>query len=318
MIDQRILNKLTPITEEERHCRENGSQVNWYVYNEAAAPRVYAGKLLKPGKLISVRPHTRFTYFPPHTHDYIEMIYMCAGSTVHFMNGERLCLETGELLLLGPNTVQEIHPAGEGAIAVNFFDRSLAMLGAEQTPLRQFILDSLCLGPQSSHYFHFKVADVLPIQNLIENMLWTLVFGAPNKRQINQTTLGLLFLQLLNYSDRIACPGDMLEEMVRLYRYIDENFRSASLSEAAQVLGYDIFHLSRQIRKKTGKTFLQLVQEKRLLQAAFLLKNTALKVEDVSREVGYENTSHFHRLFKGRFGCTPKIYRAKTDAFYAK
>jgi len=312
------------VTAEEAVCRENGSKVNWAVYNETASHRVFASKLLEPGKLIAIRPHTRFAYFPPHTHDYIEMIYMCSGSTFHRMNSEPVQLRTGELLLLGPHTLQEIEPAGEGDIAVNFiilpefFDRSLAMLGAENTPLRQFILDSLCLGKGASEYFHFKVADVLPVQNLVENMLWTLVFGAPNKRQINQTTLGLLFLQLLNYTDRIACQNESQEDMVKLHRYIEENFRRASLSEAAELLGYDIYHLSRQIRKKTGKTFLEILQEKRLLQAAFLLKNTALRISEISVEVGYENTSHFHRLFSARFGCTPKQYRAKTDAFLAK
>ena len=324
MIDPRILERLRPVTAEERQCRENGCRVNWSVYNEEAQPRIYASKLMEPGKIISVRPHTRFAAFPPHTHDYIEMIYMCDGSTVHRMNGERVELRTGELLLLGPHTLQEIEPAGEGDIAVNFiilpefFDRSLAMLGAENTPLRQFILDSLCLGKGASEYFHFKVADVLPVQNLVENMLWTLVFGAPNKRQINQTTLGLLFLQLLNHTDRIACQNETGEDMVKLYRYVEENFRTASLGEAAAVLGYDIYHLSRQIRRKTGRTFLEILQEKRLLQAAFLLKNTALQVGEVSVEVGYENTSHFHRLFRNRFGCSPKQYRAKTDAFSAK
>ena len=106
--------------------------------------------------------------------------------------------------------------------------------------------------------------------------------------------------------------------MVRLYRYIEEYFRTASLSEAAALLGYDIYHLSRQIRKKTGKTFLDILQEKRLLQAVFLLENTKLRVSEVSVEVGYENTSHFHRLFRSRFGCAPKQYRAKMDAFSAK
>ena len=324
MVSFEILEKLRPVTREEQNCRENGNRVNWSVYNEMDLPQIYAAKLLEPGKLIAVRPHTRFAYFPPHTHDYVEMIYMCAGSTVHYMNGERIMLQTGELLLLGPHTTQEIEPAGEGDIAVNFiilpefFDKSLAMLGTEDTPLRRFILDSLCHGAESSRYFHFKVADVLPVQNLVENMLWTLVFGAPNKRQINQTTLGLLFLQLLNCTDRISCKNEAQEDMVRLHRYIEENIRTASLSEAAELLGYDIYHLSRQIRQKTGKTFLDIVQEKRLLQAVFLLENTALQVAEVSLEVGYENTSHFHRLFKARFGCSPKQYRAKTDAFSAK
>ena len=39
------------------------------------------------GKLIAIRPHTRFIAFPEHTHDYVEMIYMCVGETRHTVNG---------------------------------------------------------------------------------------------------------------------------------------------------------------------------------------------------------------------------------------
>ena len=44
-------------------------------------------------------------------------------------------------------------------------------------------------------------------------------------------------------------------------------------------------------------------------QAAWLLRNTALRVEDIAVSVGYENSSYFHRLFAARFGLSPKKYR---------
>ena len=51
------------------------------------------------------------------------------------------------------------------------------------------------------------------------------------------------------------------------------------------------------------------MQEKRLSQAAWLLKNTAMRVDDAARNVGYENISYFHRIFAERFGMSPKKYR---------
>ena len=65
-----------------------------------------AGKLLERGKLIDIRSHTRFIRFPAHSHNYVEMIYMCKGSTVPTINGERIELHTGELLLLHQHEVQ--------------------------------------------------------------------------------------------------------------------------------------------------------------------------------------------------------------------
>ena len=54
-----------------------------------------ATKLLEAGKLIQVRTHTRFIHFPEHTHNYVEMIYMCSGSTHHVINGEDVILKQG-------------------------------------------------------------------------------------------------------------------------------------------------------------------------------------------------------------------------------
>ena len=77
-------------------------------------------KILKDGKLIAVRPHTRFVHFPEHSHDYVEIVYMCSGSTTHIVNGDTVNLKKGELLFLCQSAKQEILPASENDIAVNF------------------------------------------------------------------------------------------------------------------------------------------------------------------------------------------------------
>ena len=119
----------------------------------------------------------------------------------------------------------------------------------------------------------------------------------------------MLFLQLLNFTDRISFSEEN-EDLVKLYRYIEENFKNASLAEAAELLSKNIWYLSREIRRKTGKTFTEIVQEKRLAQAVFLLKNTMLPVSEIAISVGYENISYFHRIFTARFGMTPRNFRA--------
>jgi AraC-like DNA-binding protein len=92
-------------------------------------------------------------------------------------------------------------------------------------------------------------------------------------------------------------------------RYIEENYRGGSLTEIAESLHYELTALSRLIKRRTGKTYTDLMQEKRISQAAWLLKNTNKRVDDIALLVGYENASYFHRLFLARLGTTPKRYR---------
>lgn len=51
-----------------------------------------------------------------------------------------------------------------------------------------------------------------------------------------------------------------------------------------------------------------------MLQAAYLLTETDTPIEQIVVEVGYENSSHFHKLFKEEYGMTPKKYRDKYDS----
>ncbi|MCI5650572.1 MAG: AraC family transcriptional regulator [Fusicatenibacter sp.] len=312
-----IIEELAKITEEEQAFLSGSTEIEKDRYVTGPKLIMDSGKLLERGKLITIRPHTRFVHFPAHSHNYVEMIYMCQGTTRHIVDGDEIRLQQGELLILNQNAVQEIFPAGEGDIAVNFiilpefFDQTLEMMGEEENQLREFIIGCLRSKKTPLGYLHFEVADILPIQNLLENLVWTLLNRQPNKRSMNQITMGLLFLQLLNYTDRVRVGEQHFEQEVLLgvYRYIEEHYREGSLSELSDELHYDLCNLSRMIRRLTGKNYTELLQNKRLSQAAFLLENTRLPVADIGERVGYENLSYFHRIFKERFGVSPKKYR---------
>ena len=286
MINEKILKRLIPITGEERAIL-NGEKIDKNLYMNGNASVISSKKLMEEGKLITVRPHTRFVHFPKHSHDFIEVIYMCKGETTHIVNGKKIVLREGELLFLGQNASQEILPASEDDIAVNFiilpdfFDLPLAILGNEDTPLRQFIIEHLKSNGEKSSFLHFEVSDVLPVQNLVENLIWTLINKTPNVRKINRRTMGLLFLHLLNHTDRLIEHGHSDGDIIKVLAYVEENYQNGSLAELAENLHYDFYWLSKEIKSRTGKTYTEILQQKRLSQACFLLETTDLNVSDI-------------------------------------
>lgn len=312
-----LLDELRKITPEEQRLLSGEAEIEKEIYMSAESDKIDAKKLLETGKMIQVRTHTRFVHFPKHTHNYIEVIYMCEGSTHHVINGTDIILQQGELLFLNQNAKQEIYPAGENDIAVNFiilpefFDYSLVMMGEENNLLREFVVNCLRGENGASAYMHFRVTDVLPVQNLIENLIWTILHQQTNKRSINQATMGLLFLQLMNYMDRMELNEENREQklMIEVLGYIESNYREGELSELANMMHYDLYWLSKEIKKLSGKNYTDLVQEKRLKQAAYLLEHTAMSVMDVGLAVGYDNLSYFHRIFQKKYGMTPRKYR---------
>lgn len=312
-----ILDQLEEITPEEQDILDGKTEINKDIYTDSSAMIIDRRKLLENGKLIRIRKHTRFVHFPKHTHNYVEVIYMCKGRTRHIINGEEIMLQEGELLFLNQNAAQEIMPAGAGDIAVNFiilpefFDQALLLIGEEENLIRDFIIGCLKGEEEKVSYLHFKVENILPIQNLVENLIWTIMNSQQNKRMINQNTMGLLLLHLMNHTDKVTVGKNHSEQevMLSVLRFVEENYKDGKLSDLAEELHYDLYSLSRMIKKMTNKTYTDLVQNKRLTQAAYLLGNTNLSVADIGLAVGYDNLSYFHRIFKDKYGISPKKYR---------
>jgi AraC-like DNA-binding protein len=314
-VKDEIIKNLIKMTDEECEILNHSSKIDRNLYMQSEKNVINAEKLLSQGKLITIRPHTRFVHFPEHTHDYIEAIYMCSGKTEHIINGEHITLNKGELLFLSQNAKQEIMPASQDDIAVNFiilpefFDKTLLMLEREETPIKKFVIDCILNRESTTPYLYFKVADILPIQNLVENLVWTLLNNVQNKRSINQSTMGLLILQLLNHTDTLNYINPDEQLVMQVLSYIEEHYKNSSLTELANALHYDFTWLSREIKRKTGKTYTQLLHNKRMSQAAYLLKNTHVTIDEIAIQTGYENISYFHRLFYKTYGKTPRDYR---------
>jgi len=196
-------------------------------------------------------------------------------------------------------------------ILPQFFDRSFRMLEQENV-LRDFLISTLAGESAFAGWLHIAAGDILPVGNFLENMIWALLGKKTRGDMLNQTTMGLLFLQLMNHTDKINRddPGSQEQNLaLAAMKYIEENYQTATLEELSVRLGEPAYYLSRLLRRLCGQTFKNLLQTKRLNQSAFLLTTTSIPVEEIIAAVGYDNTSYFHRIFKEQFGMTPRAYR---------
>lgn len=311
-MNQDLLRHFQAVSKDEQHVFDALKDGTLEVTNEFV---VRADGYLQNGQQIVLATHPRLKHHPEHTHEFVEMVYMCSGQTTHLVNGTRVVLRAGELLILNQHARQEILPAGLGDIAINFiilpqfFTTTLGMMGDEENNLRRFLLSCLQNKDQADSYLHFKVSGVLPVQNLVENMLWSLANDIQYRRSINQFTMGLLFLHLFNHTDKAHTGSKQDVLTLKILQYVDERYADGSLNELAKLLGYNMTWLSREIGRLTGSTFRQLQQNRRIAQAKFLLSTTKHAVVEVAKQVGYSNSTHFYQLFQQQVGCTPAQYK---------
>lgn len=82
-----------------------------------------------------------------------------------------------------------------------------------------------------------------------------------------------------------------------------------SLRTLAAQAGLSPHHFARLFRKTTGTSQHQFVLAQRLEKAQRLLRETKVTLADLALDAGFANQSHLTRMFKRRFGLTPRAYR---------
>jgi AraC-like DNA-binding protein len=95
-----------------------------------------------------------------------------------------------------------------------------------------------------------------------------------------------------------------------IYDHVRTNFqRPIPLDEIASQVSMTIPAFCRYFKKLSGKTFTRFVNEFRIVNACKLLSEMPLSITDICFESGFNNFSHFNRLFKEMTGKNPSEYR---------
>lgn len=101
------------------------------------------------------------------------------------------------------------------------------------------------------------------------------------------------------------------ERIEKVYEFIKDHYRERiKVEDAATFVNMTEISFSRLIKKSTGRTFTELVNELRLRYASRKLIETNAGISDICFDCGFNNISNFNRRFKDKHGCTPSEFRA--------
>ncbi len=133
------------------------------------------------------------------------------------------------------------------------------------------------------------------------------------KRFLEQSLLFGIIALLYNiyYSETQITATDSLHMSVltKLVRYIDDHIADdLSLKTLSEVTNFSTYHLCRIFKKNTGTTLNKYIVSKRIENAKLLLAGTS-SIQNISKEVGFNNYNHFYRCFRQIVGLNPADYR---------
>lgn len=269
------------------------------------------------GSSILVKKHAVFlkTNIPSwHHHPEMELVYVNKGKGKRHIGNHISYFNNSQLVLIGSNLPH-----------VGYMDR-LTTNGSET--LIQFKPDFL------GETF-FNVPEMAPIKSLFERAKKGIRFNIEIKKRIGAKIEELVnlegaakiisFLEILkdlatteDYT-LLNANGFAFETIPQdsnkieiIYKHINQHFkRHISLDEISDLVSMTVPAFCRYFKKATGKTFTKLVNEYRVVHATKLLSESTMSIADVSFECGFNNFSHFNKLFKEFTGKSASKYRGE-------
>lgn len=268
----------------------------------------FGSSLLVKRHTVNVENYLPFWHFHPE----IELLYVNKGKGKRHIGSHLSYFNNSQLILIGANLPHS-----------GFTDR-FSTNGSET--LIQFKEDFL--GP---HFF--DIPETQNIKILFERAKKGVVFHTETKR-----ILGPKIEELVNFKgfERIIKLLDILKELAQstnysllnidgfafevapqdnkkidiIFGYVNKNFREQiTLNQIADKVSMTVPAFCRYFKKATGKTFTQFVNEFRIVHATKLLAENPTSITDICFESGFNNFSHFNKLFKKITGKSPLKYR---------
>lgn len=248
-----------------------------------------------------------------HFHPEIELVYVDKGQGKRHIGNHLSYFHKNQLILLGANLPHH-----------GFSDRFTSK-GSET--IVQFKPDFL------GEYF-FQIPEAKAITSLFERAKKGIAYKKETIKYVGpkiQKLLEfegferiLLLLEILydlsisDYYNLLNVDGFAFEtsresssKIDQIFKHVNNNFdRQIPLIEIASEANMTVPAFCRYFKKATGKTFTKMVNEYRIVHATKLLSESTKSVTDICFECGFNNFSHFNKLFKEITGKSASNYRS--------
>lgn len=128
----------------------------------------------------------------------------------------------------------------------------------------------------------------------------------------NYVTQATFFYQILSHLYREQAVKHITPTAQIIAKHIEDNYiTGVSLPELCEEFHFSKNHIIKLLKRAYGMTPIEYLNAFRLQKAEALLEITSEKTETIAAIVGFQNYSHFYRLFYNRNGLSPSDFRIK-------
>ena len=160
----------------------------------------------------------------------------------------------------------------------------------------------------SEESIHFNLKNDYNIRKLLELMIIEYANSTESTQSILRSMASAMIMQVARKYSQQQDKPQTLSLSSQIIKYIGEHDASVTLQEVATKFSYHPNYISSLLKKETGKSFSQILLEKRMAHALVLLHGTTLPIDNISAILGYSSPSNFHKAFREYYGKSPREY----------
>jgi AraC family transcriptional regulator, transcriptional activator of pobA len=274
-----------------------------------------AGSSLEVVMLADARFGSESDFGPrrPHRHDYHELVWTRCGTGRHLIDGEVSLVEPTTLTLIGRGQVHVFERAvGLYGAIVRFGDE---LLPGDSASVAN---PAWLVGSRAVQSVSVPVGEVGRLEAAIE-MLAAETRRPPDSRSVSlqRHFLSALLLWTERWYEATRTEQRAADDPdVQLYRRFSQVLerdyaRHHDAPHYSDALGLPQAALSRALVNVTGRTTKELITDRRMLEAARLLRFSDMSVGEIAYRAGYGDQLYFSRAFKRQFAEAPSAYRER-------
>lgn len=240
------------------------------------------------------------------------IIFQLAGSSLLKIGDHEITLQAGNSLLVD-HAYQVLVQRDAVLVKIKFADLTLAKIDQEimaTSSSEQKLVQSIEQTLANKGYLMVKATGIMrsatALEEVIDEYLKASVFAAAlikmnlEKYIIYSLRDGRFSMKPLSQA---KFAGSSLDA------YIDEHFVDINLNQAAKHFGFNSNYFSNLVKKETGKSFVDHVDERRMQEARQLLAQPNVSLKEIIKRVGFSSKSFFYKKFNQYYGMTPAAMR---------
>ncbi len=260
----------------------------------------------------------------PHSHEFIELVYVESGSGQHLFEGESYAISAGNVFIINPGESHTFHMArGESLTIINcLFEPHLI----HESILRELVgyecMDYFYIHPfldpseRFNHIVRLNEQDARRVLTVLQGMQEELVsrqVGYEAVIRIRMIELLVLLSRFYLSSQHPGIEGSSFTKKVlalRIGGYLERHYQQKiTLDSLASIFNISTRQLGRIVRQELGASVVERVHQIRIDKAKYLLLHSDTKIITIAGMVGYDDPAFFSHLFTRHTGCSPGRYR---------